>query len=150
MVETATAPVEVSNISNAHVHVKTLHGEITITTIRTSHLDVHSVSGDISLHDVTKSSVQVHSGTGRVIYEGDPGPTGEYVFTSHSGDLDVSIPANVSGEIKAHSLKGSSDGEPPPAGSALREEKSFLKPGIFNRPLFVLRSFKGRIHLKRP
>ena len=118
VLEAASGSVEVTDISDAHLHVKTLSGPITLSDIRNSHLDVHSVSGDVSLHNVTGPSVEVNSGAGRISYDGDPGRLGEYLLSSHSGDLDVSIPASAWVAIKARSIKGQSDPEFPIAGEA--------------------------------
>jgi DUF4097 and DUF4098 domain-containing protein YvlB len=152
ILESATASVEVTDISGAHLHVRTLSGPITLTDIRNSHLEVHSVSGNISLHKVTESSAEVHSGSGRVTYEGDPGRTGDYLFTTHTGNLDVSIPASAPVEIKSHSLKGASDSGSVDSRdtSTIGQGNLLLKPGRLSTSRFVLRSFKGMIRVKRP
>ena len=81
----------------------------------------HSVSGDVNLRNVTGPSIEVNSGGGRITYVGDPGPVGEYLLTSHSGDLDVSIPASALVDIKARSIKGQADpGFPEAAGASAR------------------------------
>src|ERR1700675_1602231 len=105
ILEAAAASVEVTDISDAHLHVKTLSGQITLTDIRNSHLDIHSIRGNVNLHNVTGPSVEVNSGAGRITYDGDPGGVGEYRLTSHTGDLEVSIPAIAWVEIKSHSMK---------------------------------------------
>ena len=152
MLKAATASVEVSDISDAHIHVKTLSGPITLTSIRNSHLDVRSVSGNVGLHNVKGSLVEVNSGSGRILYDCDPGTNGKYLLTSHSGDIDVSIPAKASVEIKARSLKGESDQGFTNSDTipATRQKDLLMKPGIVNASRFVLRSFKGKIHMKRP
>jgi DUF4097 and DUF4098 domain-containing protein YvlB len=152
VLEAGTASVEASDISDAHLHVKTLSGPISLTAIRNSHLDVRSVSGNINLHNVTESTVEVNSGRGRITYEGDPGTTGEYLLTTHSGDLEVSIPASASVEIKADSLKGESDKDFPLSAGASATGKgiTLLRPGTVSTSRFVLRSFTGKIRLKRP
>ena len=48
ILEAAAASVEVTDISDAHLHVRTLSGPITLTDIRNSHLDIHSVSGNVT------------------------------------------------------------------------------------------------------
>jgi len=112
ILETATARVHATSITGAHLHIKTLSGPVTLTDIRDSHLDVHSVSGNIDIHNVTGAFVEASSGSGRIIYDGDPGSAGYYRLTSHTGDLDVSIPASALVEITARSLKGESDQSP--------------------------------------
>ena len=152
ILEAVTGTVEAADINNAHLHVKTLSGPITLTDIRDSHVDVRSVNGDINLHNVSGSSLEVNSGSGRIKYDGDPGSLGEYLFTSHSGDLEVSIPASALVEIKAHSLKGRSDHAQPSVNTVPPASQGSLlvKPGIVSTSQFVLRSFRGAIHVRRP
>ena len=152
ILEAAAASVEVTDISDAHLHVKTLSGPITLTDIRNSHLDIHSVSGSVTMRNVTGPSVEVNSGSGRISYQGDPGSAGEYMLTSHSGDLEVSIPASALVDIKARSIKGQSDPEFPIASgfSAPGAQNLLLKPGMTIGSRFELRSFRGKIRLKRP
>src|SRR5207247_10430985 len=45
-VEGATGTVDVRDISDAHVHIKTLKGPITLTNIHDGHVEVTSVSGE--------------------------------------------------------------------------------------------------------
>jgi putative adhesin len=151
ILEAAAASVEVTDISDAHLHVKTLSGPITLTDIRNSHLDVHSVSGNITIRNVTGPSVEVNSGSGRISYQGDPGSAGEYLLSSHSGDLEVSIPASVLVDIKARSIKGQDPEFPIANGfSAGGAGNLLLKPGTVVGSRFELRSFRGKIRLKRP
>ena len=81
-----------------------------------------------------------------------PGRLGEYLLTSHSGDLDVSIPASAWVDIKARSIKGQSDPEFPIAERCFPtgQKNLLLKPGMVIGSRFELRSFSGKIHLKRP
>jgi hypothetical protein len=156
VLEAASGSVEATNISDAHLHVKTLSGPISLTDISNSHLDIHSVSGDVDLHNVAGPSVDVNSGSGRITYDGDPGRIGEYLLSSHSGNLEVSIPASAWVEIKARSIKNQSDPEFPTAGKPpamgqinLGQINLMGKPGKIGSR-FELRSFSGKIHLKRP
>jgi hypothetical protein len=152
ILEAAAASVEVTDISDAHLHIRTLTGPITLTDIRDTHLDIHSISGNVSLRNVSGPSVEVNSGSGRISYQGDPGPAGEYLLTSHSGDLEVSIPANAFVNIKARSVKGQSDPEFPIANRFASSATGNLlfKPGKIVGSRFELRSFRGKISLKRP
>jgi DUF4097 and DUF4098 domain-containing protein YvlB len=152
ILQAETATVEASDISEAHLHVKSLSGPINLVDIRNSRLDVCSVSGDVTLHDVTGGLVEVNSARGRINYDGDPGPEGEFRLTSLSGDLYISIPTNASVEISSHSVNGESDEYRPKRGGASPRGSGnrFLKPTLANASRFVLRSFKGSIHVSRP
>ena len=151
VLEAASGSVEVTNISDAHLHVNTLSGPISLTDISNSHLDIHSVSGDVNLHNVAGPSVDVNSGSGRITYDGDPGRVGEYLLSSHSGNLEVSIPASAWVEINARSIKNQSDPEFPIASKppAMGQINLMGKPGKIGSR-FELRSFSGKIHVKRP
>jgi hypothetical protein len=152
IMEASSGAVEVTGLVNAHIQVKTLSGPINLTDIREGHLDVLSVSGNVRLQSVVGSSVAVHSGSGWISYEGDPGTTGEYVLTTHSGDLELSIPASALVDIKARSVKGESDRGFPngPVSPGAGQGNRLLRRGIVSTSRFVLRSFTGKIRLKRP
>lgn len=151
VLEGATGIVEASDISNAHLHVKTLSGQVRLTNIRDSHVDIRSISGNVDIRNVSGLSLEANSANGRITYEGDPGMAGEYLLTTHSGDLELSIPSSAPVEIKANSLKGESDQGLPSIGSVPPpSQNSLVKPGIVRASRFVLHSFRGRIHIKRP
>jgi Putative adhesin len=151
VLEAASGSVEVTDVSDAHLHVKTLSGPISLTDISNSHLDIHSVSGDVSLRNVVGPSVEVNSGSGRISYDGNPGQAGDYLFTSHTGNLEISIPASAWVDIKARSLKNQSDPEFPKYSSPPTGGQTLLgKPAKMLGSRFELRSFSGKIHLVRP
>jgi Putative adhesin len=152
MLEAATSTAEVSDAAGAHIHINTLSGSARLTNIRHSRLYISSVTGNIDVRNVTESLIEAHSASGRITYAGDPGISGEYKLTSHSGDLDVSVPAGAIVQIDAHSFTGIGD---PPTTSDTTQGSSqgnrFLKPGpMRSGSRFVLRSFRGKIHLNRP
>ena len=76
--EGSQANVEVRDISDAHVHVRTLNGSVTLTNIRNGHVEVTSVGGDVVLNSVNGPLVQVNSTSGKIRYEGDFANSGEY------------------------------------------------------------------------
>jgi len=46
----------------------------------------------------------VTSGRGGISYDGDFSSGGEYRFTTHTGDIRVLVPADVSADFKARSV----------------------------------------------
>lgn len=152
IVEAMTASVHIDNISGAHLHVRTLSGPITLANIGRCHVDVGSVSGNVDLHNVSESSVKVNSGTGRIAYQGDPGSDGDYLLTTYSGDLDLSIPARAVVDVKSRSMNSElNQGKSISSGvSEAGTGNHLLKSRTIGIPRFVLRTFRGRIGLKRP
>src|SRR2546422_7568224 len=105
-VEGATGTVDVRDIRDAHVHIKTLNGPITLTNIHDGHVEITSVSGNITLHSVSGPHVQVNSNSGWIRYDGDFGYGGEYYLSSHTGDIDATAPQDASIDITARSVRG--------------------------------------------
>src|SRR6202521_3304152 len=57
VLEAASGSVEVTDVNDAHLHVKTLSGPITLTDISNTHVDILSVGGNVDLHNFTEPSV---------------------------------------------------------------------------------------------
>jgi hypothetical protein len=151
VLQTTNSPVEVKNMNNAHVHIRTIDGQSKLTSIHNSYVYVHSVNGSISISDAPDSSIEADSDAGTIAYQGDPGSDGEYRLATHSGDLDLSIPASALVRITTASQKvGSGQYAEDSAYVPVRPKNTLLKPGNISTPLFHLRSFTGRIRLKRP
>ncbi|HUO16517.1 MAG TPA: DUF4097 family beta strand repeat-containing protein [Verrucomicrobiae bacterium] len=154
--EGASATVDVRDVSNAHVHVKTLNGAVTLTNIQDGHVEVDSLSGPVTLDQVSGPLVQVISTSGGISYTGDFGAGGEYRLTSHSGDIDAIVPDNTSADVSARSVKGEVRDDIPlqPASHPwfpIQQGRAFM--GTMGRAAIsstvVLRSFSGKIHLRK-
>ena len=151
--ESSQANVEVRDISNAHVHVRTLNGSVALNNIRNGHVEVTSVSGDVTLNGVNGLLVQVNSTSGKIRYEGEFGNSGEYMLTSHSGDIEASAPNDASIDVTARSVKGKVENdfllEPKHTPFVVRAGSAFA--GTMNKAASSVRlfSFSGKIHLKK-
>ncbi|MGD0467673.1 MAG: DUF4097 family beta strand repeat-containing protein [Terriglobales bacterium] len=151
--EGTDAVVNVRNVGNGHVHVRTMRGPITLTDVRNGHVEIASISGDIHLKSVTGPLVQANSGSGKIFYDGDFGSSGDYRFTTHTGDIEALVPADVSADFRAHSVLGRVQHDFPlqPRHSRFSEEvgRSFVGTTGKAASEVVLRSFSGKIRLKQ-
>jgi len=150
------AAVDVRDISDAHVHVKTMNGAVNLDNIKNGHVEVDSLSGEVTLNRVNGSLVQVVSTRGRINYIGDFGNSGEYRLTSHSGDIDATIPEWTSADVSARSVRGEvHDDIPlqPKAHTYFALDKGRAFAGTVGRvavsSTVVLRTFSGKIHLRK-
>ncbi len=150
------AAVDVRDISDAHVHVKTKNGAVNLDKIKNGHVEVDSLSGEVTLNRVNGSLVQVVSTSGRINYIGDFGNSGEYRLTSHSGDIDATIPEWTSADVSARSVRGEvHDDIPlqPKAHTYFALDKGRAFAGTVGRvavsSTVVLRTFSGKIHLRK-
>ena len=154
--EGAAATVDVRDINSAHLHVKTLNGAVTLTNVQDGHIEVDSLSGNVTLNSVTGPLVQVISTSGGISYTGDFGDRGEYRLTSHSGDIEATVPDSTSADVNARSVRGEVHDDIP---LQPKQHTSFVPKagsafwGTMGRAAVsstvVLRSFSGKIHLRK-
>jgi DUF4097 and DUF4098 domain-containing protein YvlB len=153
ILEGSQANVEVHDISNAHVHVKTLNGLVTLSNIRNGHVEITSVGGNVVLNSVSGPHVQVNSTSGKIRYDGDFGNGGEYYLASHTGDIEASAPSDASIDVTARSVRGKVENdfplEPKHTPFAVKAGSAFA--GTMNKAASSVRlfSFSGKIHLKK-
>jgi DUF4097 and DUF4098 domain-containing protein YvlB len=151
--EGTDAVINVRNVDNGHVHVRTMRGPITLINVSNGHVEVASISGEIHLTAVTGPVVQATSGSGKIFYDGDFGSGGDYNFTTHTGDIHALVPADVSADFRAHSVIGRVHHDFPlkPRHSRFSEEvgRSFIGSTGQASSEVVLRSFSGKIRLKQ-
>ncbi len=149
----ADAAVNVRDVSSGHVHVHTMRGPITLIEVHNGHVEAASISGDIHLKSVTGRLVQASSGRGKIFYDGDFGSGGTYRLTTHSGDIEALVPADVSADFRAHSVLGRVRHDFPlqPKHSRFPIEvgRSFFGTVGQASSEVVLRSFSGKIRLKQ-
>jgi DUF4097 and DUF4098 domain-containing protein YvlB len=147
------AMVNVRDIKNGHVHARTMRGPITLSDVSNGHVEVESINGDVHLNSVTGILVQATSSSGKIFYDGDFGSDGTYKFTTHTGDIEALVPANVSADFKAHSMLGRVQHDFPLTSQHSRfpvdAGRSFFGTMGKAASEVVLRSFSGRIRLKQ-
>src|SRR6266581_5332477 len=154
--EGAAATVEIRDVTGGHVHVKTLNGPVTLTNVQDGHVEIDSLSGAVTLNAVTGPLVQVISTSGSINYIGDFGDRGEYRLTSHSGDIEATVPDSTSADVSARSVRGEVHDDIPLQPKAhtffvVKEGSAFW--GTMGRAAVsstvVLRTFSGKIHLRK-
>jgi DUF4097 and DUF4098 domain-containing protein YvlB len=154
--EGAGAEVDIRDISDAHVHVKTMNGAVNLDNIQNGHVEVDSLSGEVTMRGVNGPLVQVVSTSGKINYIGDFGNSGEYRLTSHSGDIEATIPEWTSADVSARSVRGEvHDDIPlqPKNHTWFPIDKGRAFAGTMGRvavsSTVVLRTFSGKIHLRK-
>jgi DUF4097 and DUF4098 domain-containing protein YvlB len=149
-----SAPVEVRDISNAHVHINTLNGPITLTNIRFGHVEVNSIGGDINLMSVTGPFVAATSTTGKISYNGDFGVGGDYKMSTHTGNIEAVVPADASVDVTARSVRGDVENDfplRPKSHTTFLPQKGRSFVGVAGQAAssVLLRTFSGKIRLKK-
>ena len=156
ILEGESSPVEVHEIeaTGQHLHVRTVSGKIDLGKIANAHVEIRSFSGDVWLENVSGPKVQVTTTQGDIHYDGEFGLNGEYSLISHSGDIDVALPAGASVDMMAESVEGSANNDFPlqqKAHSSFLSHKgrSFSGTSHSGSSSVQLSSFSGKIRVKK-
>jgi len=102
---TVSGNLEVTDISG-DVFLKSVSGSVTASLVRGS-IQAESVSGDLTLTEVSEAStVRAKALSGGVVYRGSINKAGSYNLKSHSGNIDISIPADSAFDFEAETFSG--------------------------------------------
>jgi DUF4097 and DUF4098 domain-containing protein YvlB len=96
-------------------------GEIVASEVRGA-IALHTLSGDLDIRRASSSSVNVRTTSGAVSFDGTIEPSGRYQFVSHSGNIRLAIPRDVSAVLSVATWNGAVDTEFPVT----------LRPGVQN------------------
>jgi DUF4097 and DUF4098 domain-containing protein YvlB len=153
-VEGDAAQVDVHDVRNAHVHVRTISGPVNLGNISNGHVEITSLSGNVRLEAVSGPKVSVNTAKGSISYNGDFGDGGDYMLVNHSGNIDVTLPASASVDLTARSIAGSVENDFPlqeqqhPTFS-ITQGRSFAGTSHSGLSSVQLRSFSGKIRVKK-
>lgn len=142
IVEGARGRVTASSV-NQGIRITGVTGDITAETN----------NGSIILTKITASNVELTTINGQVVYEGSIADRGKYRFTTHNGDITVTVPEtsnvtfvvrNYSGSFHSqHDLKG------PPTSEMRRGRRLIYTLGNGSAEM-EMESFGGAIRIRRP
>jgi DUF4097 and DUF4098 domain-containing protein YvlB len=148
------ARVIARDLNNSHVHIQTVGGPIELNNVSGGHVEVISTDGAVRLNAVSGPKVSVNTASGDITYEGDLGSGGEYSFSNHSGNIELTLPATASMDLMARSITGSVQNEFPlerksRPGLSLMDGRSSVGTSNAGASSVQLRSFSGKIRVKK-
>lgn len=116
LVEDAARRIELSSVSG-DVTGRALKGTIEATSVSGSvevenaEGEVHAgtTSGDVVLTNVTSRDVEASTTSGEITFSGDLAADGRYEFHSHSGTVQLTIPASVNARFSVETFSGELD-----------------------------------------
>lgn len=107
-IETVSGDLELEDI-NGDANLETVSGAIILNGIKGS-VDAETVSGEIELREVSMArDVEAKTVSGDITYHGDINPQGRYTLKTHSGDVELMLPADAGFELEAETYSGHID-----------------------------------------
>lgn len=143
---TVSGDIRVSDL-NGNVFLKSVSGDVHATNIKGS-IEAESVSGDVELTEVSEADrVRTKTVSGGVVYRGKINPAGSYSLSSHSGDVEMAIPADSAFDLEAGTFSGdiTTDFEVRVSGKISRKELAGVVNG--GGATVKLSSFSGEVRL---
>ncbi|MGC2696547.1 MAG: DUF4097 family beta strand repeat-containing protein [Candidatus Angelobacter sp.] len=149
-----TGQMAVSNVAKSHLHLRGMNAPITLKNITNAHIDVQSSGGAVSLKNVTGPRVTVGTTNGNIDYSGDCSGGGDYIMTTHSGAIDVTLPPTASVDLSARSRNGSVENDFPLQEKTHQsfvptQGRSFAGTSNSGSSSVELQSFSGKIRVKK-
>jgi DUF4097 and DUF4098 domain-containing protein YvlB len=149
-----TGQITISNALKSHVRVRSMAAPVTLKDVTLSRIDIQSAGGAVQMNNVTGQRVSVGTTSGNIEYRGDCSGGGDYIFTTHSGAIDMTLPATASVDLSARSTTGAVENAFP---LEERHHNSFVpQPGRSfagtsnsGSSSVELQSFSGKIRVKK-
>lgn len=92
------------------VDITSVEGDVVLEEAK-GNLSIATVSGDVKLRNAAASFVRAQSTDGDLRYTGTIEPRGAYTFSTHSGDVQLSVPSTVNADITIATWSGSVESE---------------------------------------
>jgi DUF4097 and DUF4098 domain-containing protein YvlB len=140
--------VDVSDISG-DVFIKSVSGDVKAKQIKGS-IEAESVSGQLTLTEVSGANVvRAKALSGDIVYRGSINKAGAYTLKSHSGNVELFLPAASAFDFEASTFSGGieSDFELKLSGRVSEKEMQGVVNG--GGATVKLSSFSGDIKLKK-
>jgi DUF4097 and DUF4098 domain-containing protein YvlB len=149
-----TGQITVRNSQKAHVRVRSMTGAVTLNNVALSRVEIQSAGGTVMLTKVTGQRVSVGTTSGNIEYHGDFSGGGDYLLTTHSGAIDVTLPQTASVDLTARSNKGSVENDFPLEEKSHnsftpQSGRSFAGTSNSGSSSVELQSFSGKIRVKK-
>lgn len=137
--ESAGGDLRIDAISKV-VRAKSVDGQVEVLQAR-GYLEVSTVSGAAEVEGRGIWEGEITSVAGDITFSGDFDPSGSFYFESHSGSIELRLPADISADFDVMSLKGGAiQNQFAPA-----DQRSFSAGGGGTQ--VRIKSFKGKIRL---
>jgi DUF4097 and DUF4098 domain-containing protein YvlB len=149
-----TGQVTVTNVTKAHVRIRSMAAAVNLHNVTLSRVEIQSAGGAVQLSRVTGQRVSVSTTSGNIEYHGDCSGGGDYILSTHSGSIEMTLPPTASVDLSARSTKGSVENafpleEKSHTSFVQHEGRSFAGTSNSGSSSVELQSFSGKIRVKK-
>lgn len=142
--------VELQNVERVRVNL--VSGDVRIDSVRGS-VEAQTVSGDIEVRNASSREVRAQTTSGNVFFDGTIDSGGRYELGSHSGNVIVRVPGDVSAAVSLQTYSGTIESDFPitlTGGAVMGGHPRSFDFRIGNGSARIMaQSFSGTVHLQR-
>jgi len=149
-----TGQITITNALKSHVRVRSMTAPISLKDVTLSRVEIQSAGGAVQLNNVTGQRVAASTTSGNIEYHGDCSGGGDYILTTHSGAIDVTLPPTASVDLSARSNTGTVENAFPLQEKSHNsfvpmQGRSFAGTSNSGSSSVELQSFSGKIRVKK-
>ena len=149
-----TGQITVRDVSRSHLRVRSMTAAVSLFNVTLSHVDIQSAGGAVQLKCVTDNEFPWAQPAATLNIGGDCSGGGDYILTTHSGAIDVTLPPTASVDLTARSTNGSVENAFPLEEKnhnsfVPKQGRSFAGTSNSGSSSVELQSFSGKIRVKK-
>lgn len=130
---TASGDITLLNVgAEGLLEASTLSGEILATNVKARRLSLGAISGTVTARGVEASDVKLSSMSDDVVFDGSLTPRGRYEFSTHAGDILLTLDGRTGFSFEGSSFSGAVRSDLALKGTASAPRNN---PGRLNRSL---------------
>jgi DUF4097 and DUF4098 domain-containing protein YvlB len=135
--------------ARGRVEAVSVNEEITLSDID-GEIYVETTNGDVNLENIRSSWVRATTVNGDMVYDGTIRDDGRYAFSTHNGDLEVTVAEGANVTVSVSTFHGEFESEFPVRLTGTTQDRRFNFTLGSGRAQLELESFNGEIVLRRP
>lgn len=135
--------------ARGRVEAMSVNEDVSLTDVR-GDIYVETTNGDVAMRGVRSSTTRATTVNGDVLYDGTIADGGRYIFSTHNGEIEVTIAENANATVSVSTFHGEFESEFPVRLTGTTRDRQFTFTLGSGSARIELESFNGEILLRRP
>lgn len=135
--------------ARGRIEATSVNEDVTLTDIG-GDVYAETTNGDISLEDIRSTSARATTVNGDITYRGTIRDNGRYLFATHNGDVEVTVPQSANATVTVSTYHGEFESDFPVRLTGATRDRQFTFSLGSGSARIELESFNGEIRLRRP
>lgn len=135
--------------SRGRVEAVSVNEDVSLSDIQ-GDIYVETTNGDVTMRGILSAATRATTVNGDIVYEGSIRESGRYVFSTHNGDVQLTLPQNASATVSVSTYHGEFESDFPVRLTGTTRDRQFKFTLGTGSAAIELESFNGEILLRRP